>query len=254
MFIKDLVKGFFMFGTAHRVIIKYKYWPYLIIPGVLSFCFIALLISVASSYFPDFSTYINENWIPEFLSGEIMAMIMTGLLWISLFFVGYMTYRPVILIILSPLLGQLSEKTERDVYNRPGQPFSFQQVMKDVVRGIIINMRNLALTIVFMLLAWLLVLIPIIGPVISMICMIIIQSYYGGYSLVDYTLERKKFSVKESVQFARRNKGIVTGTGAAFMLLALIPVVGWFTAPTYGTIAATLASLEKMEDAVPEYP
>lgn len=252
--IKDFLRGFFIIGTAHRVIVKYKYWPFLIIPGIMSFCFITLLIVLAVLYFPGFSTYMNENWIPEFMSGKIMFAIMVAVMWIVMFFVGYMTYKPVILTLLSPLLGQLSERTERDVYNRPGPPFSMQQVMKDVVRGIIINMRNLALTILFMLLAWLFVFIPLVGPLISMVCMIAIQSYYGGYSLVDYTLERKQYSVKDSIQFAKGHRALVTGVGAAFMLLALVPVVGWFSAPTYGTVAATLASLEKMEDAVPEYP
>ena len=31
-----------------------------------------------------------------------------------------------------------------------------------------------------------------------------------------------------------------------FVLLLMIPVFGWFAAPGYGTVAATLAALEKI--------
>ena len=110
-----------------------------------------------------------------------------------------------------------------------------------------LNLRNLFFSLIFTLLAWLLVFIPVVGALVSMVLIILIQSYYGGFSLMDYTLERRRYSVSESIKFSKHHRSLATGLGGGFMLLALVPVVGWFAAPTYGTVAATLASLEKIE-------
>ncbi len=107
-------------------------------------------------------------------------------------------------------------------------------------------MRNMFLTVILTLSAWLTVFIPIIGMMISPVLIILIQSFYDGFGLVDYTLERKRYSVKKSIQFAGENRGRVIGVGMGFMFLIMIPVLGWLTAPTYGTVAATLAALDKM--------
>lgn len=247
MFIKDLFSGLFAFGKAHRVIFEHKYWSFLILPGILSSLYVILLIVLGYIYFPGVSGYINQNWMPGFLSGNVMATITAIFLWLVLIFLLYMTYKHVILILLAPILSHLSERTENDVYNRPSPPFSAAQMVKDIWRGLVLNLRNLFLSLILTLLAWLLVFIPVVGAVVSMVLIILIQSYYGGFSLMDYTLERRRYSVSESIEFSKNHRSLATGLGGGFMLLALIPIVGWFTAPTYGTVAATLAALEKME-------
>ncbi|MDM8526372.1 EI24 domain-containing protein, partial [Desulfococcaceae bacterium HSG8] len=228
-------------------ILEHRLWPYMIIPGIMSFCYIILLIAVGRIYFPVFSGIINENLIPNFIKGEATAIITAVLLWLFLFFVGYITYKQVVLIILSPVLSYLSEVTEKVVYNGESPDFSFKNLFKDIVRGLIISLRNLLRLIVLSAMAWMIVFIPIIGAVISPILIFLIQFFYDGFSLIDYTLERKRYSVRESIRFAKDNRARVMGVGMGFMLILIIPLIGWLTAPAYGTVAATLASLEKID-------
>ncbi|MFW5636971.1 MAG: EI24 domain-containing protein, partial [Thermodesulfobacteriota bacterium] len=152
-----------------------------------------------------------------------------------------------VLILFSPVLSYISEVTESRVYGTAGPTFSLRTLLQDLWRSILINLRNLARMVVLVLLAWLLVLLPLIGAVISASLIFLIQAYYNGFALMDYTLERKRFSVKDSVRFARSNRPRVIGVGIGFMSMMLIPVLGWFAAPTYGTVAATLGALDRID-------
>jgi CysZ protein len=66
-----------------------------------------------------------------------------------------------------------------------------------------------------------------------------------GFSMLDYTNERKGLSSAESIHFINRHKGLAIGNGMVFYCMHLIPVVGWILAPGYAVIAATLSMQEK---------
>jgi len=187
---------------------------------------------------------IVKHWMPVFLQGSIMNFITTILIWLFWLIIIYMTYKHVVLILFSPLLGSLSEKVDEVKTGEKAPPFTFSQMIRDLRRSLIINLRNLLLTIIFSILAWLTIFIPIIGIFLSPVLLIIIQAYYDGFGLMDYSLERKRMSVKQSIRFTRQNRWRTIGAGSGFMLLMLVPIIGWFFAPTYGTVAATLSALD----------
>ncbi len=246
MSFKEFYNGLKSYAKAHRLIIKYKLWPYLAIPGILSICYIIFLIILGSNYLPGMSEYVNESLIPEFLQGDVMETVLSIFLWIFLLLIGYISYREVVLILFSPVLSFISEKVETVVYNREALPFNIKNIISDIIRGIKIEAKSIVKMIIYTIIAWLLVLIPVIGAVISPVIILLIQSYYGGLRFVDYTLERKRYSVEESLFFVRSNKANITGVGIGFVLILMIPVLGWFLAPSYGTVAATLSTLEKL--------
>ncbi len=252
MFIIELVKGIKFYLKANRVISKYKLWPYLTYSGILSVCYIILLISLGSLYLGDFSSYINENFVPGFLQGDIMEVVLSIFLWIFMLLIGYISYKEVVLIFFSPVLGYLSERVEKLIYNEEPPPFNAKNLLADIRRGLALELKNLARMLILSLISWLLVFIPIIGTIISPILILLIQSYYGGLRFVDYTLERKRYSIEESLYFAGGNKARITGVGLGFMLILMVPILGWFVAPGYGTIAATLCALEKINKDDPE--
>jgi CysZ protein len=165
------------------------------------------------------------------------------LIWSLLFLSGYVLYQPVVLILFSPVLGYLSEVTEKRVYGGPSAEFRFRQLMKDILRGVTLSLRNLLRMILLILLAWLMLIIPIAGALLSAAAIFLVQAYYNGCALTDYTLERKDYTVHQRIRFTRTNRARVTGIGIGFMLVLLIPILGWFIAPAYGTVAATLSTL-----------
>jgi CysZ protein len=248
MFLKELFAGLLIYKKAHQVILKYKLWPWITVPGVMSFCYIMMLAIFGAQFLPGFSEYINANWIPGFLSGDATYVIVSILLWLFLLIIGYLSYQQVVLILFSPILGFLSEIVETLIYNQDPPQFTFHNFVKDILRGLAINLRNLGWMLLFTGIAWLLGIIPLVGAFISPGLLLLIQSYYSGFGLVDYTLERKQFSISDSITFVHKNKARVTGVGMGFILMLLIPIIGWFFAPGYGAVAATLAALEKIHD------
>lgn len=246
-FIKELLQGVRSYFEANRVIVKYNLWPYIVIPGIISLCYIILLIVMGVIYFGDISGYVNNHWIPARIKGGTIMMLTNILLWMMMMLIGYVSYKHIVLIFNAPLLSYLSEVVEKAVYNQPAPDFTLKNLVKDIIRGLIINIRNLVMTIILTFLAWLLMFIPIIGVSVSTPLIFLIQFFYNGFGLIDYTLERKRYSVRESITFVHNNRPMVIGVGIGFMVLITIPVIGWFTAPAYGTVAATLTALEKID-------
>lgn len=254
MIISEWIKGLMDYRNAHQVIMRHSLWPWIFIPGVLSLLYLSSLIVLGAVYLPDLANALYDSYTPEFLKWEPIAIIAKILIWIPFLLVAYLTYKHVVLIIFSPLLSYLSELVEKHVYGGPGPSFQVSQLLKDLVRGILINLRNLFLTLVFVLLAWSLILIPVIGGIISMILILLIQFYFDGFGLVDYTLERKQYSVSQSILFVKQNRFRIMGVGAGFLMFMLIPVAGWLLAPAYGTVAATLAACEKINENPVSHP
>jgi CysZ protein len=62
--------------------------------------------------------------------------------------------------------------------------------------------------------------------------------------MIDYTNERYKLSVSESISFIRKNKGLAIGNGFIFALIFAIPVAGMLVAPIVAVIAATIIAVE----------
>ena len=246
--IKELVNGFNCYFKANRVIFKYGLWPYISVPGVMSICYVILLVIIGIFFFSDISVYINQNYIPGFLQSKIMEIIVKIILWLFMILAGYISYKEVILILFAPVLGYLSERVEVLIYNNTPPPFIIKNLIEDIIRSLTLSMRNLVFMLPLTIAAWFVAFIPVIGTIISPVLLIIIQSYYGGAGLVDYTLERKRYSVRESIEFAQSNRGRITGVGMGFVFLLMIPIFGWFAAPGYGTVAATLAALEKINE------
>jgi CysZ protein len=242
---KDFIAGLTGYPEAHRFILKHRLTHYLLFPGIISMIYLGLLLILAYIYLGSFAEDIIHNWMPTYLQGNVMEIILIVLLWIFLLLLLFITYRHVSLALLSPFLSILSERTECILRGAAEARFSLKQALIDLLRGIRINLRIMILSILFSLAAWLLALLPVVGAFVSLAVSFLIQSYYGGFALFDYTLERKRLSVKKSVAYIKQKRILVTGIGAGFFLLSLIPLIGWFLAPTYGTVAATIRIWDK---------
>ena len=164
--------------------------------------------------------------------GEIVVTIILLLIYFSFFKYFW-------LIVGSPVFAWLSEKTE-SIIQGSDYPFSFPQFMRDVWRGIRLALRNTLWQTVYMLALLMIGLIPFLGwaaPVLSLL----VECYYYGFSMIDYSLERRKLKPADSIQFVGNHKGLAIGNGMVFYAMHLIPVIGWIFAPAYAVIAATIS-------------
>lgn len=156
-----------------------------------------------------------------------------------LFFFYFSLFKFLFLIVGSPVFAYLSEKTSSIIEGKDF-PFSLSQLLKDVVRGIKLALRNSLWQTVYIVSILLLSLVPLFGWITPLIGLFV-ECYYYGFSMVDYSLERNKLSPAASIDFIGRHKGLAVGNGLMFYLMHIIPVVGWVLAPAYAVIAATLS-------------
>lgn len=240
MFFKEFFKSLSAYFEGLRVIRKYNFWQYMIIPGLISLGY-AIAVIWLGTWLDDKLVDWLLGFIPWDFLRNLFAKLLSGVFWVVLFFFIAFTYRFVVLIILSPFLTKLSERVERAVTGQEPPEAGFSQFFYDIFRALTLGIRNLIFE---LLLTIPMYFIPILNPV----GIFLTQSCYAGFGMIDFSLERKQFTVGQSVSFMRRHRGLCMGLGAGFQVLMLIPLVGWFVAPTLGTVAGTLRVIDIEEE------
>ena len=197
-----------------------------------------------SGHLLSFAKPVLTGWI-----GKAVAWLFSGLV---TYFFGFLT-KYFVLILLSPMLALVSELTESKLTGKK-YPFLFKQFLKDVWRGVLINLRNMLIEFFFIGLGVPLLLlnfIPVIGTILYFAYyafLKILSWYFIGFALMDYNNERYKLSVGESAKFVRKNKGYAIGIGMTYSFFFWIPWIGNWTgiifSPLLGTIGSTLSYLD----------
>jgi CysZ protein len=170
------------------------------------------------------------------------------MLWITQMLFYFSLFKYIWLIVGSPVFAYLSEKTASIIESKEFD-FNSTQYLKDIARGVKISLRNCLWQSVYMISILLLSLIPIAGWLTPLLA-VLVECYYYGFSMLDYSFERKKITASESIYFTGNHKGLAIGNGLMFYLLQVIPVFGWVLAPAYSVVAAAL-SLHETKDLFP---
>ena len=245
--LKEIIIAIQSYGDAHRFIVKHKLWQWILIPGLIYaiLFFSGIIIFWNSSDFViqkilGLASLDDAKGLLKFLLifGSVILKLILMLLYFSLF-------KYLFLIVGSPLFAYLSEKTEAIIEGKEF-PFSFKQLLHDMGRGIRIALRNTLWQTVYTFSILILSLIPVIGWFTPFFALLI-ECYYFGFSMLDYSCERNKLSTSQSIAFIGRHKGLAIGNGIVFYLMHLIIFVGWILAPSYAVVAATLSLLKTKE-------
>jgi CysZ protein len=241
--LKEIIISLQAYYHTHRFIIKHRLWKWILIPGfiyTILFCVGIYLFYVSSSSAIEFmlqksgiEEWIKNSWLSFLL---IFAQFILNLI-LLLFYFSLFKY--LFLIIGSPLFAYLSEKTESIIEGKD-YPFSFKQLMKDIIRGIKLALRNMLWQTVYTISILILSFIPVIGWITPLLALLV-ECYYLGFSMLDYSCERNKLSTAQSIGFIGRHKGLAIGNGMVFYLMHFIPILGWLLAPSYAVIAATIS-------------
>ena len=244
---KDFSDGILKYFQVFRLAREFNLWKYFYISGFLSFLAGALILyfaylfgdnlgnSIFSWYKWDFGSKFIES-IEDWVGGIIIAIF------------AVLIFKYVVLIVSAPIMSFLSEQLERQLtHYPPHSSFTLKQFLDDLVRGIIINLRNITRELLIVGVLLLLGLIPVFTIFIP-ILIFIVQSYYAGFGNLDYFLERH-YKVRGSVRFVHNHRFLAIGNGAVFLVLLMVPVLGWFVAPFFGTIASTACAVPRLERA-----
>ena len=244
--LKEIIIAIQSYFDAHNFISKHRLWKWIIIPGVLY----TLLFIVGMYFFWQSSdnavTWISsqiglEAWLQRQRSEWLSFLfVMAGLiLRIVLVFFYFSLFKYLFLIIGSPVFAYLSEKTE-SILEGKDFPFDMKQLMKDVVRGVRLALRNTLWQTVYVVSLLLLSLLPLAGWITPVIALFV-ECYYYGSSMLDYSLERHKLTYAQSINYIGRHKGLAIGNGLMFYLMHGFIIVGWVLAPAYAVVTATLS-------------
>jgi len=237
---------------AHRFITKHRLWKWIIIPGVLyMLLFVAGMFSfwVSSDAVVSYFTHRVgiDRWLHLQSSGVLSFIFLMSemIIRLVLIFFYFSLFKYLFLIIGSPLFAYLSEKTE-SIMSAREFPFSFQQLLHDMYRGVKLAVRNTLWQAVFTITILLISFIPFIGWASPMV-MLFVECYYYGFAMLDYSCERNKLSSADSIEYIGRHKGLAIGNGMIFYLMHLVPVIGWIFAPAYAVVAATISLHDQIE-------
>lgn len=198
-------------------------------------------------------TNISTDWMRDIIPfsmgdswfADATRTLAASLVWIALFFALVYIGGFLLLILLSPLLVYVSERVDQLITGR-SYPFVFREFLSDIGRGIRIALRNLFIEIANSAISFIVGFVPIIGFAIP-IYLLGVASYFYGFSFMDYTLERRRYNVRQSIQMVRNNKGTAIGLGSVYMVFTMIPIIGFALAgfaAILSTVAATVATNE----------
>ena len=247
-----LRRGVSDFKIAHRLVWDQKIWRMLAVPGLLS-----VLYWPAAFYL----TYRGLHLATDFWIGrtESRWLVITGVIVLGLILGGSMLagaillHRAFIMTVCAPIWGPVSELAERALLGTTGPPLSIRQMARDIRRAIFVTTILVALSAFIFIGCWVLTFVPIV-QVAAIVFLPFAQMFLAGAGFVDPVLERRKLSVRETFHYIWAHRWRMVGNGCGYTLLLLFPIVGWFLAPGYAVVAATVGAVrdEQPGETLPE--
>ena len=242
-FIQQVITSFKSYFKSIKFISEHKLWLWFLIPAILNM-FLFILIGIGAwSYSNDLTNYFVDFFKLENLTGiSILFWITLILIRILVLFVFLFIYKYIILILMSPALALFAEKIQTIQTGRE-IPFVAKTFIHNIFRGVGLALKNLAKEIIITFLILLLSLTGLLAPIVPLL-LFIVNSYYYGFSMMDYKNELNGLSIKDSSKYVWDNKGMAVSNGIVFNLIMLIPFVGVLISPMLA-LNAVFISMEE---------
>lgn len=244
--LKEIVIAIQSYAKAHEFVLRHRLWKWILIPGILYM----LLFGISIYFFGKSATQVIDflmirtglqSWAQKMQSSWLgFFFTFAGIiLWLLLMLFYFSMFKYLFLIVGAPLFSYLSERTEALIQGKV-YAFSWAQFWSDILRGVRLSLRNAVWQTVYVIFLLILSFIPVVGW-ISPLINLMVECYYYGFSMLDYSCERHQLSAPESIEYIGRHKGLAIGNGMVFYLMHAVPVLGWILAPSYAVIAATIS-------------
>ncbi|HQO40465.1 MAG TPA: EI24 domain-containing protein [Spirochaetota bacterium] len=224
----SFITGFSTTFEAFGIIRKNRMTKFLIIPLIIN---IALLLSIAWYTFVKASPMLLEFARFDQWYLKPVQYLVSPVLVILLLAAAFFAYSVTGALIASPFLDIISLKTEKALGgNVPDPGFSLKALVRMAAGVVKLLLLTLALYIIILPLN----LVPVAGSAIYAAAGFLLTAFFCGFQFYDMPLERRGLNFNEKFHLCRKFASTVAGTGAAFMLISLIPVAGFL-----GIIVAT---------------
>lgn len=246
-FFTGFFRGFGNCFKAFELIFNKGLWPFLLYP--LAIWFVTWILTLLGiTLLADYLTRLIKDFFHIEDSSGFFAALIAILIKVAFFLISGTFSRYILLIVLSPMFAYLSERTE-EVLTGKQFPFSFKQLCKDILRGVLITLRNLGIEFGIIILCT--VLSFFIAPlaIITIPFLLFVSWYFTGFTMLDYNSERHKLRAGESTSFVRENQGYACGIGCVYWLFMILPffigdLIGLMFGPALAVVGATISFLE----------
>jgi CysZ protein len=252
----DIKASWQAYPRALKFISEHHLAKFFIVPFILNLVLFfggMSLIGLAVDWLKTIVFEQMDSWLGELAWIAMLKKVVYVFLWIVFKLIYFLLFAFfggfIVLMVMSPVLAYLSEKTE-SIVSGTNFPFHIDQLVRDTFRGIVLALRNMCIELFYIVALFIVGFLPVVNLVIPFV-LFGISAYFYGFSFMDYTNERRKRSVQESVHFMRRHKGAAIGNGLVFCLVLIIPYVGVFLAgfiAIVSVVAGTLTMLEIDKD------
>ncbi len=242
--IRSLLDGITAYGKAFALIGRLNLWGYFFVPALISLVLAVLIFGGAWYASDDIAGWVMSIYPFEWGQGVIKQIIRVfGGIFVVV--VGLILYKALVIALASPFMSPLSERIERHVTgSTSGTGFNPKQFLSDVWRGLRIGLRLVVRELFLTFVLFLIGLIPLLTP-LTTVLIFLVQAYYAGAGNMDFTLERF-FRVRGSIAFVRRHRWMAVGNGIVYLLI-LFTFVGFLFALPFGTVAATLETVKRLQ-------
>lgn len=245
--LKEIIIALRAYKHAHEFIKSNKLFKWIITLGI----FYCILFAISMYFFAhtsnNFIEWLNlktglKAWLEKKSeTGEWWGFFLTTSsfsLWLVMMLFYFSLFKYFILITGSPIFAYLNEKTVA-IIEKKSASFNFNELKSDVWRGMRTALRNALWQSVYMLALMFASIVPVFG-LIAVVVALFVESYYFGFSMLDYSIKRQNKKMNESAFFIGNHKGLAIGNGAVFYLIHWVLVIGWIFAPSYAIVASTL--------------
>ena len=243
---RDFFDGIASYGTALSFIARRRLWSYLVVPGLISLMLGGAIFYSAWLLSGSVNHWLTMIYPADWFGASVVSSLASVASWLILAASGLLTYRVLLMALVAPFMSPLAARVQSELTGAPvfDPPFFSFTNFRLILRGAILNLRNVLKELLYTVLLLLLCLIPLVGLVVPFV-IFAVQSFYAGFGNLDYSLE-KYYGIADSKRFSERHRWLAVGNGAAFLTLLAVPLVGLFVAPALSVVAATLESTKRI--------
>lgn len=214
-FLKDLFVGLRAYWKAVFFIRDNKLYWFIPIPAVLMLAIYQFGDIIRTHHYR-----ISRDNMNDIVWGMIFLFVEVLLGMTLMKFSKYL-----VVIILSPLLSYMSQKSEK-ILTGNTYGFDVKQLWKDIKRGVKIAIRNIMWHYFFFAILYIVAVLgwehPEKSPVFYLT--FVLGFFYYGFGFIDYVNERLRWDLDESISFVRKHRGLAISIGMIYSVMILVPV------------------------------
>jgi len=223
--------------TTFEQLAKGKFLLFFIPGAIITIAF--LLFQLYTNSLEESMMMSSDNSILDWLAGGLNFGIKKAFGFFG--FIIDQVYIFIVLTALAPFNTILAERLDTEL---TGTEFksTFVRFMNDILRMAFVVIIALFLELIFLSGYWIVSWI-VGGEVIDAVMYFVISSFFFGFAFYDFALERDKVGVFGTIGFAFSNPLSMLITGAIFLAIYNIPIIGIPLSPVITVMISTVAYL-----------